>query len=387
MGQDRGSGRVRRPSEGPRLYKEGRYWKADFRPWHGPRVSLRNPKAPGWPDRGERTEDAEVALLWSRHYLDLYRDQLRRAHTGQRRFPPLGEAVDKYLEHRQNQVEPNTWSVDRTAAKHLTEFFGRGATIRRVSDGLQDLVDARLAQGYMPSTMRTLYMAWLPFFYWLGYARENNPARHLRLPAVPETDVETWSDDQLGEIREAADWVDRHPVKGYMPAARLTVEVFVCTGVRQQEGFALEWESFRPEQEAVRIAWQLHKDSKRRKALKGKLGRTSYVLPEFWPFYQDAAGPALASPKGGFVGYRTQRNLLRRILDVARLYETGTGYHRFRHSFARIFIERGGRMEELQRFLGHKNITTTIRTYQHFHEDVAVSNARRRLAAGLRIVP
>lgn len=381
MGQDgRGRGRQRQRDRGPRLFREGRYWKADFRPWGGPRLSLRDPKAPGWPERGERTTDPEVAYLWSLSYLDLYRDELRRAQSGRRKLPLLGDALDAYLEHRQNTVEPNTWGVDRTAANHLLDHFGRGATIRKVADGLQGLVDKRLSQGYQRTTVNTLVTAWSPFFSWLGYTREHNPASHIRRPAVPDTDVETWSNDELGEIREAADWVDKHPVKGLMPNARLMVEVFVCTGVRQQEGFALDWHDFRPDQEAVRIAWQLGKQSRVKRALKGKRGRTAYVLPEFWEHYRmDGSGPVLVAPDGRYAGYRSQRNLLQRVLDVAKLYDTGTGYHRFRHSYARIFIERGGRMEELQKFLGHKSILTTQKTYGHFHEDVAVANARRRL--------
>jgi site-specific recombinase XerD len=387
---ERDRGRKRQREKGPRIYREGRYFKADLRPYGGPRVSLRDPKAPGWPVRGERTEDPEVAHQWSHAYVAFYRDRTRHRQLGlHKRFPPLKQALDAYLEHRQNVVEENTYGVDKTAAMHLVEHFGAGASINHVAEHMQAIVDKRLAQGYAPSTIRTLQAAWLPFFCWLGFDRENNPARHIKRPAIPETEVETWSDDQLGELREAADWVDLHPVKGYMPKARLTMEAFVCTGVRQQEGFALDWQNFRRDEEAVRIVWQLRKNSKARKALKGKLARSAYVLPEFWQHApENATGVVLASPAGGFVGYRTQRNLLRRILDVAKLYEAGAGYHRFRHTFSRIFIERGGRFEELQKFLGHKSIVTTQRQYGHFHEDVAVRNARLRLSGGgLRVVP
>lgn len=376
-------GRERRRHEGPRLYREGRYWKGDFRPWSGPRLSLRDPKAPGWPHAGERTEDPEVAHLWSLSYLDLYRDELRRAQSGRRKLPLLGEAVDAYLPHRQNLVEPNTYGVDRTATNHLLEHFGRSATMRKVANELQDLVDKRLAQGYARTTVNTLITAWSPFFRWVGFTEQNNPALHIRRPVVAKVDVGTWSDDEMGQLREAADWVDRHPVKGYMPPARRMVEVFVCTGVRQQEGFALEWSDFRPDREAVRINWQLIKHGTGRKPLKGKLARTSYVLPEFWQHHQDKTGPVLPGRNGGWALYRSQRNLLRRILDVAKLGETGDGFHRFRHTFARLFLARGGRLEELRLFLGHKSIVTTQYVYGHMHEDVAIENARRRL----RVVP
>jgi site-specific recombinase XerD len=383
-----GEGRRRSRHDGPRLYLEGRYWKGDFRPWGGLRVSLRDPKAPGWPDSGERTTDPEVAALWARDYVDRYQDETQRTQLGRRRrIADLGAAVDAYLEHRRSSVAANTAGIDRTALQHLVDRFQRGAPLRRVADGLQDLADLRIREGYAASTVNTLITSWSPFFRWLGYSDEHNPARHLKRPATARADVETWSDDQLGLLRDAADWVDRHPKRGYMPQARLLVEVFLCTAAREQEGFALDWTGFRPEQEAVRFAWQLSRDGRGRQPLKGKRGRTTFVLPEFWEHYRaDARGPVLCSPGGGYVGYRSQRNVISRILDAARLSDAGTGYHRFRHTYARIFLERGGRMEELRMFLGHTSIITTQDTYGHLHEDVAVRNARQRLGSGPRLV-
>jgi site-specific recombinase XerD len=381
------TGRRRHRELGPRLYQEGRYWKGDFRPWGGPRLSLRDPKAPGWPDGGERTTGAEVAFLWSRAYLDRYRDQQHQRQARRRRTPALEAAVEAYLLHRKAVVEENTYGIDRTATGHLLDRFGANASIRKVAEGLQELADERIRQGYARSTVNTLITAWSPFFRWLGYADEHNPARHLERPEVAETDVETWSDDQLAKIRDAADWVDQHPTKGFMPCARLLVELFLCTGVRQQEGFALDWPHIRQAEECARVAWQLGRNDRQKRPLKGKRGRTAYVLPEFWGHHRpDARGPVLATPRGGYVGYRSQRNILGRILDVARLYDAGTGYHRFRHTYARLFLERGGRMEELRMFLGHQSISVTQKVYGHLHEDVAISNARRRLGGGPRLV-
>lgn len=37
--------------------------------------------------------------------------------------------------------------------------------------------------------------------------------------------------------------------------------------------------------------------------------------------------------------------------------------HLFRHSFARMMLERGMRMEEVQKLLGHSSIRTTMDVY------------------------
>jgi integrase len=69
------------------------------------------------------------------------------------------------------------------------------------------------------------------------------------------------------------------------------------------------------------------------------------------------------------------------ILDLAGLNEDGVGYHSFRHTYARIFIESGGRFEELQKSLRHSSIVTTETLYGHFHEDVAAKLAGDRIYA------
>ena len=51
-----------KPAElGPRVYRKGRWWQVDLRPWRYGRPTMRNPKHPGWPDTGERTELQDVA--------------------------------------------------------------------------------------------------------------------------------------------------------------------------------------------------------------------------------------------------------------------------------------------------------------------------------------
>ena len=90
---------------------------------------------------------------------------------------------------------------------------------------------------------------------------------------------------------------------------------------------------------------------------------------------------------GQLLGYRTQANLINRVLDAARLGGEGVRFHIFRHTYARRFIELGGRFEELQKSLGHKSIRTTEGTYAHFPEDVAAAQARARIyGEGLKVV-
>lgn len=48
-------------------------------------------------------------------------------------------------------------------------------------------------------------------------------------------------------------------------------------------------------------------------------------------------------------------------------------------TYARRFVEAGGRLEELQHSLGHSSIRTTETCYGHFTDDTAASMARLRI--------
>ncbi len=161
---------------------------------------------------------------------------------------------------------------------------------------------------------------------------------------------------------------------------RLSVELAIATGLRQGELFALKWESFNEREKTVRITIQVEKDTGRKKHLKGKNARTALVLPSWWEFYDtNKNGRVLGGRKGQVLVTRMQRLLVNRVLDTAGLNDVGIGWHSFRHTYARLFIEMGGRLEELQKSLGHHSIRTTEREYGHFHEDVAAKLARMRI--------
>lgn len=59
------------------------------------------------------------------------------------------------------------------------------------------------------------------------------------------------------------------------------------------------------------------------------------------------------------------------ILEEAGLKRLGEAAHQFRHTYAFLFLERGGTMEQLQKCLGHGKITTTQEYYDHFTSEHA----------------
>lgn len=335
---------------------------------------MRNPEAAGWPERGERTSDPEAAARWAWAYLDLVRSEHRSRVLKLPKDLRLGDAVKRYLDHRLATMERNTWGADRTALNHLLDRFAVHRRLHSIENtDLQELLETLLRAEYQPSTVFTYRKSWQTFFLWCG---PHDPVKDTWMAEVHREDCRTFEPDELVRLRTAADRVTAQRAE---PSARLAVELALTMGLRQGEVFALRWEAIDPETRSVRVRWQIPKDSTTPKGLKGKASRTSLVLPEWWAWMRPGASGYICGRDGKPIGTRTQRELITRVLDTAGLNETGLGWHVLRHTYARHFIERGGRFEELQKSLGHRSITTTEEVYGHFHEDVAVHLAGKRI--------
>lgn len=390
--------REHRPHDlGPRVYKESgsRWYKIDLRPWGLRRMTLRDPDAPGWPDRGARTESEETAEKWKWEYLgDIHRGERRRVMKLGPEPRKLGPAVDAFLAHRMITVERATFINSRTACVHLVEWMGRGAMTSAVnSTDLQALIEEMLERGYEPSTLDTYVRSWRLFFEWAHFGTSgmqlrasvskrrllelHDPTEGLRLPKPGKVDVITLTDEQIPELLRAARKVDAQQI-GYFPSAVKACAMGLFMGLRQGEIFALDQEAIDADTKTVRVQWQVQKDRPKRVPTKGKNARTALVLQEWWELHEPGVGLLLAR-HGKLIGTRTQRNLITRVLDTARMNDVGLGWHLLRHTYSRLFLERGGRTEELQKSLGHASIGTTEQRYQHFQADVAARLARERI--------
>lgn len=382
---DRGRQRPHKPRElGPRVYLRGLNYWTDLRPFGGRRIVIRDPHHPDWPQprAGATTDDEGTAREWAWAYVANLRE------TGTDDTPvsyKLGKAVEAYIKHRKTGHARATVSNDRSALNQLRDWAGKDLPTNRIRSHpgrrraagcvyLQDLINERLAQSYAVSTLSTWSACWAGFFQWLGVGIS---AAEIVLPEESEEDVRPWSDDEAAEIRKAATKVDRFRVPKW-PSARLMVEFFFASGVRQQEGFAAERQRIRPAECTIRLVGQLDRVTNVIKPLKGKRARTTLILPDFWPHFKKGTGYVLGV-NGKPLPRREQEALLREVLETAGLKDAGVGFHRFRHTYARWFIEQGGRLEELQKSLGHASISTTEESYGWLSEDTAAVMARGRI--------
>lgn len=87
------------------------------------------------------------------------------------------------------------------------------------------------------------------------------------------------------------------------------------------------------------------------------------------------------------MAHRSLERWCEQIIDGAGLKRDRQNAHSFRHTYARICLEKGARLEELQRFLGHASIKTTEASYSWLTEQSAATLARARIyGEGLRVL-
>lgn len=383
MGRGRSTGRrherPHRPHElGPRLFRRGRWWAADLRPWGGGRVTLRDPRARGWPRKGERTELRDVAEKWKWTYVEYAQSEARARQLGIRDDQrTLGDAADQWLRHRERVVSANTWKGSRGAITRLMDRIGSDTRLVDITaDDLQAIFHGLLLRGYAPGTLATERWLLSSFFKWAGV--EPNPAKEIELPEVPKSDARAWTDEEIELLRAAADEVDRQ--RQSPPSARMVLELVLATGLRQQELFALDWTAIDRRTRTVRVTRQLDRSRPIFRPLKGKNNRTAVVLPSWWEWHRDdARGLVLAGPNGQPLQHRRSGMLFDRVLKVAGIKQPGMRLHSGRHTYARLFLEAGGWMDELQTSLGHKSIRTTEQAYEHFAVEKRAGFAAARI--------
>lgn len=384
--------RPHKPNElGPALFQRGRWLAADLRPWGGGRTTLRDPKHARWPRAGDRTEDFDVAHRWKWDYVALFRGEKRRKHLGLPAKPrPLDDLAEEYLAHRRRQkVAANTRRIDDTALRvHLLPRVGRTAKLDAIDlEVVQGLVDDLLTQRYEQSSVQRIVHALGAFFEWTGFRSDDNPARLVEIPQKLKKDVHAWTNDEIEQLRDAADEIDRVDVRNgwhNAPASmRRVLELGIGTGGRKLELAALLEGAFRFGDRTVRFTHQCSADGRHLLPLKGREARTALVLPSWWEHHRARAKKSdrVLHWSGGPPDASTLQRWMQVLYDRAGLNAPGRSWHSLRHAYARLFVEMGGRLEELQKSLGHVSIVTTEQSYGHFHEDVAAKLARGRIYA------
>jgi integrase len=138
------------------------------------------------------------------------------------------------------------------------------------------------------------------------------------------------------------------------------------------------------------VRWQVPSDGygTMLQPLKGRRNRTALVLPSWWALHvADRTGDVLLVDHVARISLRALSRWYERIIRKAGLTRPGQNAHQARHTYSRLALEKGARLEELQKFLGHASIKTTERYYGWLTAQSATTLARSRIyGEGLHVV-
>lgn len=261
--------------------------------------------------------------------------------------------------------------LDREEPKHLVDDAGAFAReLARVSvddldaHGLRHAF-AAYAIDHAPSSLRRVLSTWRGFCRWLrrdGHLVED-PTEHLEGPGRPDWKPKPLELVELERVIEAASTADPRGRDPWPERDGALVAVFTGAGVRLGEAIEL------------RVCDVEARDCVARLRVHGKGGRCRAV----------PVGPEVIEAVGAYLMSREQR--LGPCATTERLFVRGDGRaftrgtldylvttwfrraavapppgslaHALRHTYAALLINNGASLSEVQRLLGHRDLSTT----------------------------
>lgn len=225
----------------------------------------------------------------------------------------------------------------------------------------QGLVTDFLASFKHPSYRYTAIYFLRLFFDFLGWA--DNPARRIKLPRVNAAQGRHFLTP--AECLALKTVLQDHVSVGKHQREYALYSLLIYTGIRVGEALALKWEDISPEGNI------LIRDSKTHTA------RVVYVPSQVMQIlqqYQDSGATTVFVFSGlqpeKPLSYGVIRQHFKRLLQQAGVDRSGCNLHALRHTFARACIRAGLRREDIQQFLGHKDIRTTEIYTRLLSEDI-----------------
>ena len=297
----------------------------------------------------------------------------KRGHWGHlfQRFEDTKDAQEGVSE-KTIEIYENTWKFFSSAFDEDHDPFQAPPTSqkdkeKRIFDRLQAVIVAR-KRSTKPASATTIniysrvmntYLRWLK--------EEENELQYqwqLKKQIVDRGDTrEIFKEDEITKIRLYK------PTSFNQKRAHTIGMMMLDNGMRIDEALSIRTEHVKFREDLI---WIEHG--------KGRKARHVEISPVLKPIlhrYMDKVMP----PTAKFIfGTKTgtqlsQRNALRDIGVVLRKAKVrGLSWHSFRHTYATGFLLRGGRIEKLQKLLGHSRIETT-QIYLHMVENYFTQNA------------
>ncbi len=257
--------------------------------------------------------------------------------------------VSSYLDDCALGLSPNTVESYRWNLDALIEFLSSlrvRSLLRVTADHLRAFFRHLQEQGYSPNTVHQHYRTVRAFFAWCirqGYV-SFSPVSVVRAPSRPRPVPVHLSASDVHKFIDAAKST-RNPERDYAIAM-----LFLDTGLRRAELVGLTVEDIDIPSRLVTV--RLGKGAKGRKV--PICSETSYGLAA-WLVARPERVVGLFGLKPA--GVRQFVNRIARRAGLGHVYP-----HALRHTFATLY---GGDVQDLQKILGHSDVSTTASIYRH----------------------
>ncbi len=258
-------------------------------------------------------------------------------------------------------------TADLAEDPELASFSRQLSRLRPADLGARDLADALAAYGHdhAASSLRRVLSTWRGFCRWLVAEEELavDPTAGIEGPGRPDWKPKALELVELGRVIDAASSADPRGRDPWPERDRALMGVFAGAGVRIGEVIAL------------RVNDVEARDRSPRLRVYGKGGRRR-VVP-VGPEVIEAVDDYLVSRRDRLGTYRASDELFVRV--DGRVFTRGTlDYlvstwfrragvapppgslaHALRHTYATLLVDNGASLPELQRLLGHRDLSTT----------------------------
>jgi len=295
---------------------------------------------------------SQVTKKEARDRLDIEEDNFKKGRSSilNLKSPMLSEFAKDYTSYVRDVVGKRSWKSDVNSLKNLCESFG-SITLDRISPLiLHEYQKKRLNDGRRPSTVNR-ELACLRYLYNVAKVRGvyvgNNPVQSVRFL------------EENNQIERVLSYEEEEKLLRY--AASHMVPIIICalnTGMRKGEIITLRWDNVDFKKNEITVESTYTKTKKLR-----RIPINSYLREILVELNQDISAYVFLTPQGEhYKGQNSIKTSFTRACKQAGV--PGLRFHDLRHTAATRMLEKGAKLEEVAKILGHYDIRTTMR-YAH----------------------